>query len=92
MSLLDFFSPGQYYRSMEMPACNSAVVSPSDTIPLQSVSRAIYIGTTGNVAIQLLGDTSPVTLIACQAGSLLPIRVAYLMSTNTTASNIIALW
>ena len=91
-SLLDFFSPGQYYRSLEMPAVNSASVSPSDSSPLQSVARAIYVGTTGNLAVQLLGDTAPTTFYNVQAGTLLPIRAAYVFNTNTTASNIVALW
>lgn len=72
------------------PAKNLAAVTPSDATVVNC--RALYVGTTGNVAILAIGDSSAVTLSSVPAGALLPIACAKVMSTNTTASNIVALF
>jgi hypothetical protein len=54
--------------------------------------RALYVGTTGNVAIVACNDTAAVTLTAVPAGTVLPIFVSKVMSTGTTASNIVAFY
>lgn len=79
-------------RQLTYPAAHAVAVTPSDSTPLPFVSRGIYVGTTGNLAVVMQGDTTAtaVTFSNVQAGSLLPLRVTYVMSTNTTASNIVA--
>lgn len=89
--------------SLSNPAGSCFAVTPSDTVPLAQECRALYIGVTGNVAIKPLGpkvigvSTGPgtaiaVTFLACPAGSILPVRCTHVMATNTTATDIVALY
>lgn len=71
------------------PADNGVAVTPSDSATLNFV-RGIWVGGAGNVAVQMRGGAD-LTFVGVQAGTLLPIRVSKVKSTNTTATNIIAL-
>lgn len=72
------------------PAVRAADIVPSDSVALPVASRAIYVGTAGNVRIRLVsGDL--VTLTNVQAGSFYPIRVAQVLATGTTAAGLVAL-
>ncbi len=73
------------------PAYKLTAVTPSNSTELVGV-RALYVGTTGNVAIVACNDTAAVTLTAVPAGTVLPIFVSKVMSTGTTASNIVAFY
>jgi hypothetical protein len=69
-----------------------ASVTPSDSADLANgVCRALWIGVAGNVALIAAGDSSPVTLIGVSAG-ILPVAAKRVYSTNTTATNIVALY
>jgi hypothetical protein len=76
------------------PAYQAAAVTPSNTVDLTYVSTALWIGGAGNIAVVMAGGptASPVTFIGVPVGTYLPIRVSRVMSTNTTATNIVALW
>lgn len=65
-------------------------ITPSDTVNFASRARAIYVGTTGNVAAVFAGGTVAL-FTAVAAGSLLPIEVIRINATGTTASNIVGL-
>lgn len=66
-------------------------VTASDTTELTKVARALYVGGAGNMAVVTAeGDT--ITILGVTAGTLLPLMVTQVMSTNTTATNITALW
>lgn len=72
------------------PASCGVAIVPSDTDNLDFATRALYIGGTGNVALRLVsGDT--ITLRGLQGGNLYPLRVAQILDTGTTATNIIGL-
>ena len=71
-------------------AHSAAAVTPSDTTILPT-TRALFIGTTGNVAAVMAEDENTLTFSNVPVG-ILPIQVTKVMSTNTTASNIVALW
>ena len=73
------------------PATNAVVVSPSDSTDLTYVTRAVYVGTTGNLKVTM-SDSGTVLFTGVVAGSTLPIRVSRIWNTTTTASTIIALW
>lgn len=64
-------------------------VTPSDSTVVNC--QALFVGVTGNVAITAEGDTAAVTLTNVPVG-LLPIACSKVMSTNTTASGIVALY
>jgi hypothetical protein len=73
------------------PIRDATAVSPSDSIMLPNVTRAIYVGAPGDVAVSMAGGQA-VTFQSVPAGSLLPIRVGAVMATGTSAGGILALW
>lgn len=77
-------------RSMS-PANRAEAVTPSDSTNLTNPASALYIGGAGNVVVITTGGDT-VTFNSLAAGSILPLRVARVKSTNTTATNIVALW
>lgn len=69
-------------------ARGAAAITKSDSVP--NNFDAIYVGTTGDVAVQMLnGET--VTFATVPAGAILPVKVQKVMSTNTTAAAMIGL-
>ena len=71
-------------------ASTAEAVTPSDTTKLSAVTRALYVGGAGNVAV-LMADGSTATFVGVPAGSVLPIRVQRVNSTNTTATSMVGL-
>ena len=54
-------------------------------------TRALWVGTAGNVKVDMLGATG-VTFLNVQDGTLLPIRVSKVYQSGTTAANMVAVW
>ena len=73
------------------PAQAAQSVVPSDTIDLTNASRALYIGREGNVSVVMVSGQS-VSFKNVAAGTILPLRVQRVNASNTTASEIVALW
>ncbi|GAA5264269.1 hypothetical protein ACOSOMT5_P0689 [Acidiphilium sp. MT5] len=71
------------------PARMLRAVTPSDIEPLPIASTAPYVGVAGDVSIIAVNDSEPV-LVYFPAGTWLPVRAAFVMSTGTTATEIIA--
>lgn len=84
----DFFVEGG--GEMDSPAYRAAAVTLHDTNELTPYARALYVGTTGNIALVTAGG-DPVTFTAVPVG-ILPVRCKIVKSTGTTASNIVALY
>ena len=76
---------------LESPARVAVPVSPNDINDLVNTSRSIYIGTGGDVAVHMIGQSAPVVFKAVPVG-ILPIRVDRVLATGTTAADIVALW
>lgn len=72
------------------PGRNFAAVTPSDTVKLATGLSRIYVGGAGAVAVKNSAGVS-VTFAAVPAGTTLPILTDQVMSTNTTATSIVAL-
>ncbi len=68
----------------------AASVTPSDSADLTYRTRAIYVGGDGSV-VASIGGTN-VTFVGVVAGTVLPIQADRILSTGTTATNIVALW
>lgn len=79
-------------RSADTSAASHAVaVTPHDTTILTGgTCRSLYVGTTGNIAV-LMASGATATFNSVPVG-ILPIQVQRVNSTNTTASNIVALY
>lgn len=73
------------------PARNAAAVTPSDAAELANVSRALYVGGAGNIAV-VMASGDEVTFTGVTAGSVLPIQVKQVKATSTTATTILNLY
>ncbi len=78
-------------QTWDAPATHAEAVTPSDLSDLSDVTRWLYVGGTGDVAV-VMKDGTTQTLPSLAAGTLLRMRVARVMATGTTASAIVALW
>lgn len=72
-------------------ARRAAAVVPSDATLLPDPTRGLYVGSTGNVKVDMVSGGT-VTFTAVPAGVLLPIQVERVYATGTTATSIIALY
>jgi hypothetical protein len=68
----------------------AVAITPSDTTILDAC--AIYVGVGGDVAVMPAGGTSAVTFKNAPAGSVIPLTVVKVMSTNTTATNMVGVY
>jgi hypothetical protein len=67
-------------------------VTPDDTNGLSYATRALYVGTTGSLNVTAYDNPDVSTLfVNVQSGTTLVVSVSKVLSTGTTASNIIAL-
>lgn len=67
-------------------------ISKSDTVNFTNgVCRAIYVGGAGNIAVVTENDVA-VTLVGCLAGTIIPVQAKRVNSTNTTATNMVAMF
>mgnify|MGYP000700423410 CR=1 FL=1 len=76
---------------LDDPATNAASVTPNDSTVLDC-TRGLWVGGAGNIAVVMRGGSAAVTFSGVPAGTLLPFRVTKVMSTNTTATLIVALY
>lgn len=73
-------------------------VTPNDSTVFDRVTRAIYVGTTGDVTVKMLTGpkantaNNEIKFVNVPAGTELKIRVSAVKSTGTTANNIVALF
>lgn len=68
-----------------------AAVTPSDSDNLPWLTRGLYIGGDGDVTA-VRADGTAVTFKGLTAGTILPINARRVNSTNTTATDIVALY
>lgn len=87
---LDFKTKGNL-KDQRALASEAVDVTPSDGSDLATVQAALFIGTGGNVKVDMAGSGT-VTLSNVADGTFLPILVNKVYATSTTASNIIALY
>jgi len=71
------------------PAVYGAAVTPSNSVDLTAPTRSLYVGTTGDISVEMLNGTVVFTGVAV---GILPIQCTRVNFTGTTASNIVALW
>jgi hypothetical protein len=81
-----------YASGLASPAKFAVAVSPNDSTDLSTFSRGLYVGGDGDVSVIMVGGGSAVTFAGVLAGTILPIRVSRVRDTDTTATNIVALY
>ncbi|MFB9949829.1 hypothetical protein ACFFP0_13270 [Rhizobium puerariae] len=76
--------------SLSGPASSGFSITPSDGGDLPETTRALYVGTGGDLSVRMLsGET--LTLSNVSSGSFLPLRVNRVLATGTTATAIAGL-
>lgn len=75
---------------LDSPISRGFTVTADDTNELSEVTRALYVGVGGDIAL-VMRDGNEVTFQNVPEGSLLPIRVSKVKATGTTAANILGL-
>lgn len=66
-------------------------ITPDDNAVFSPTYRALYVGTAGNVTLVPRNQTTAVTFWGLQDGTILPVSVKQVLSTGTTANQIIGL-
>ena len=75
------------------PAGSAVAVTPHDsTVIPTGVTRALYVGGTGNITALMADGGTAVLFSNVSAGTVLPVRVQRVNSTGTTATSIVALY
>lgn len=77
-------------RSKDVASAYGAVAVTASDSTVIPTTRALYIGTAGNLAVKMADGSLP-TFSSVAAG-VFPIQVTQVLSTGTTASNIVALY
>ena len=77
-------------RNITEPPDDAFAITPSDSQNLSVIPRALFIGTGGDVAVETKAGNNA-TFKNVQAGSMLVVRVNKVLTTGTTASDILGL-
>lgn len=78
-------------RSLTSPPEHAVAIVPDDDGELAVVTRALYVGAGGDVAVRM-HDGSQVTLVGVPSGTMLPLRVRGVLASGTTADAILGFW
>lgn len=78
-----------YADSPDAPAVRAFAIVPSDSAELPSVTRSIYVGTSGDVTLRPLRGTADVTYRNVPDGAYITIRASHVRATGTTASDLV---
>lgn len=77
--------------SLIAPANNAFQVTPSDAVELTAVTKALFIGTGGDIVVRPVEGSQDIIFRNLQSGSILDIRASAVRETGTTANDIVGL-
>ena len=80
-----------YHSGLESPAERAFAITGNDSTDLTVTPRAIYVGGAGNIKVTTIGGDT-VTFSGALAGTIIPVRVTRVFSTDTTATNLLGLY
>lgn len=80
-----------YTPGLSSPAEDGLAIVPDDVTTLPQVTRALYVGTSGDVSVRLVSGTV-VSLGGVQGGVVYPLRVDMVLASGTTATGLVGLW
>lgn len=75
--------------SPDSPATEAFAITPSDAAELPAATKAIYVGSSGDVTLRPLRATGDVTYRNVPTGSYLTVRASHVRATGTTAGDLI---
>lgn len=81
---------GHPYLGLMGPAEGAAAITTSDSAELTYVTRAIYVGTAGDLHV-VMDDGSEVTFSGMAGGVIYPLRVRQVF-TDSTATDLVGLY
>jgi hypothetical protein len=73
------------------PATRCFAVTPSDSADLPQATKALYVGTAGDVVLLSIDSAASVAFRNVPAGSILDVRARAVRATGTTAADIVGL-
>lgn len=76
--------------SLDSPAASGFAITPSDGADLAEVTRAVYVGTAGNLAVTTLTGED-LLFVGVPGGTFMPVRLRRIKATGTTASAMVGL-
>jgi len=76
--------------SVTGPITDGFAITPDDTGSLTEVTRAIYVGQTGNLRVETM-EEADLTFENIPGGTMLALRVRRVLSSGTTASALLGL-
>ncbi len=79
-----------HVAGLESPASRAEAVTPSDSVDLTQVSRAVYVGGTGDLAVTMK-EGGNVIFRNVIGGTVIAIRASRVLSAGTSATDIVAL-
>ena len=88
MPIIDDFKG--YSPSTQSPISHGTAITPDDAADLGHLTRALYVGTGGDVRVTL-ADGSAMTFVNMVQGWH-PMRVARVWATGTTADHMVGCW
>lgn len=78
-------------ESVVAPAADCFVITPDDTGDLPKATKALFIGTGGDIVLRSVAGTGDVTFRNLPDGSILDVRVRAIRATGTSAANPVGL-
>lgn len=79
------------FNVVDSPASSAFAITPSDSTVFAQPTRGLYVGISGNLAVRMKDQTLPPTFVSAAVGYH-PLQVDKVLSTGTTATNIIGLY
>nr|WP_298925250.1 hypothetical protein [uncultured Erythrobacter sp.] len=77
--------------SLIAPARVAYSITPQDGVELSTSAKALYVGTGGDITFRAVGSETDVVLRNVVSGTILPIRIAAIQATGTTAADMVGL-
>lgn len=74
------------------PISSAVAVTPNNGTTFTTICRALYIGSDGNVTVDVQNGGTNLAFTGAKAGSILPIRVKRVYSTGTSSTGIVCLY
>ncbi|MXO88435.1 hypothetical protein GRI32_06745 [Altererythrobacter aestuarii] len=73
------------------PAERCFPITPDDNVDIDFATKALYVGTGGDVTLVPVRGENPVTFRNLPSGAILDVRVRAVKATDTTAADIVGL-
>jgi len=77
--------------SLIAPAREAFPITPDDAANIPRATKAVYVGSGGNIVLRAVGSDADVVFRNVAAGSVLAVRLSAVRATGTTANDLIGL-